>query len=253
MNATRKARSAERPPSPKAPTGSRFRRRRTRVATGAAVVSLALASALGPAAADEILPDEAGANSASARSQTSDVGPRRNPVVLEDMAKDVQGPSQAEKELLYLTLAQQRADESKLVEAVAAHEAQRAAAEAAAAEAAAVEAAAAEEAAQAEAAEEPEAQEAQEAPSSGGSAPSVASGSVWDSLAQCESGGNWAINSGNGYSGGLQFSLSTWGASGGSGLPHENSREAQIAVAQRVQASQGWGAWPSCSRQLGLR
>ena len=76
---------------------------------------------------------------------------------------------------------------------------------------------------------------------------------VWDRLAQCESGGNWAINTGNGYYGGLQFSLQTWQGYGGSGMPHENSREAQIAVAQRVLASQGWGAWPSCSSQLGLR
>ena len=77
-------------------------------------------------------------------------------------------------------------------------------------------------------------------------------GTVWDSLAQCESGGNWAINTGNGYYGGLQFSLSTWQAYGGSGMPHQNSREAQIAVAERIQAGQGWGAWPSCASQLGL-
>ncbi len=85
------------------------------------------------------------------------------------------------------------------------------------------------------------------------SAPAVPSGSVWDQLAQCESGGNWAINTGNGYYGGLQFSLSTWRAYGGTGMPHENSREQQIAVAERVQAAQGWGAWPSCTRKLGLR
>ena len=56
---------------------------------------------------------------------------------------------------------------------------------------------------------------------------------VWDALAQCESGGNWAINTGNGYYGGLQFNLGTWHAYGGSGYPHQNSREAQIAVAER--------------------
>lgn len=78
-------------------------------------------------------------------------------------------------------------------------------------------------------------------------------GSVWDTLAQCESGGNWAINTGNGYYGGLQFSLSTWRAFGGSGYPHQQSREAQIAVAQRIQAGQGWGAWPSCTSKMGLR
>jgi len=78
-------------------------------------------------------------------------------------------------------------------------------------------------------------------------------GSVWDRLAQCESGGNWATNTGNGYSGGLQFSPGTWQANGGSGSASDASRAEQIRVAQRVLASQGWGAWPSCSAQLGLR
>jgi resuscitation-promoting factor RpfB len=80
-----------------------------------------------------------------------------------------------------------------------------------------------------------------------------ASGSVWDRLAQCESGGNWSINTGNGYYGGLQFSLSTWRAYGGSGYPHQNSRAQQIAIAQKLQAAAGWGQWPACSRKLGLR
>ena len=82
---------------------------------------------------------------------------------------------------------------------------------------------------------------------------STPSGSVWDKLAQCESGGNWSINTGNGYYGGLQFSLSTWRAYGGSGMPHQASREEQIAIAKKVQAGQGWGAWPACSAKLGLR
>ncbi|HSE10783.1 MAG TPA: ubiquitin-like domain-containing protein [Nocardioidaceae bacterium] len=77
--------------------------------------------------------------------------------------------------------------------------------------------------------------------------------SVWDRLAECESGGNWAINTGNGYYGGLQFNIDTWRAYGGTGYPHENSREAQIAVAERVRdANGGYGAWPHCSQQLGL-
>jgi len=76
--------------------------------------------------------------------------------------------------------------------------------------------------------------------------------STWDALAQCESGGNWSINTGNGFSGGLQFTSSTWSAYGGTGSPENASREQQIAVAERVQASQGWGAWPSCASQLGL-
>jgi resuscitation-promoting factor RpfB len=82
--------------------------------------------------------------------------------------------------------------------------------------------------------------------------PTVASGGVWDKLAQCEAGGNWAANTGNGYYGGLQFLPKTWTAFGGSGMPHTASREEQIAVAERVQSSQGWGAWGGCSRKLGL-
>lgn len=84
-------------------------------------------------------------------------------------------------------------------------------------------------------------------------APAVASGSVWDQLAQCESGGNWAINTGNGFYGGLQFTLSSWQAVGGSGYPHLASREEQIARAEQLLAIQGWGAWPACTAKLGLR
>jgi LysM repeat protein len=78
-------------------------------------------------------------------------------------------------------------------------------------------------------------------------------GSAWDRLAQCESGGNWAINTGNGFSGGLQFTSGTWRAFGGTGVAHHASREEQIVVAERVLAKQGWRAWPACSRKLGLR
>lgn len=80
----------------------------------------------------------------------------------------------------------------------------------------------------------------------------AADGSTWDQIAQCESGGNWAINTGNGYSGGLQFSPSTWAAYGGTGNAANASKAEQIAVAERIQAGQGWGAWPSCAAQLGL-
>jgi LysM repeat protein len=85
------------------------------------------------------------------------------------------------------------------------------------------------------------------------SAAAPAGGSVWDRLAQCESGGNWGINTGNGYSGGLQFAPGTWRANGGSGSAANASRAEQIRVAERVRASQGWGAWPACSSKLGLR
>lgn len=87
-------------------------------------------------------------------------------------------------------------------------------------------------------------------------APTVPNDSVWDALAQCESGGNWAINTGNGYHGGLQFSSSSWLAYGGGEFaPTADlaTRKQQIAVAERTQAGQGWGAWPACSAQLGLR
>lgn len=75
----------------------------------------------------------------------------------------------------------------------------------------------------------------------------------WDTVASCESGGNWAINTGNGYQGGLQFAPSTWsGHGGGEFAPsaHLASKEEQIAVAERVLASQGKGAWPVCGRGL---
>ncbi|OLL70511.1 hypothetical protein Ae168Ps1_6258c [Pseudonocardia sp. Ae168_Ps1] len=76
---------------------------------------------------------------------------------------------------------------------------------------------------------------------------------TWDRLAQCESGGNWAINTGNGYSGGLQFDQATWEAYGGTGSAHEASREEQIAVAEKVRAARdGYSAWPACSKKLGL-
>jgi len=84
-------------------------------------------------------------------------------------------------------------------------------------------------------------------------ADSSVNGGVWDRLAQCESSGNWAINSGNGYYGGLQFSLSSWRAVGGSGYPHQASKSEQIARAEMLKARQGWGAWPACSAKLGLR
>lgn len=76
----------------------------------------------------------------------------------------------------------------------------------------------------------------------------------WDALAQCESGGRWNINTGNGYSGGLQFTQSTWAAHGGTQYASSAAgatREQQIAVAQRVLASQGAGAWPACTRSTG--
>ena len=71
----------------------------------------------------------------------------------------------------------------------------------------------------------------------------------WDAIAQCESGGNWGISTGNGFSGGLQFTPSTWRANGGSGSPNGASREEQIRVAENVLHSQGIGAWPVCGRR----
>ncbi|PSL04651.1 uncharacterized protein YabE (DUF348 family) [Haloactinopolyspora alba] len=78
-------------------------------------------------------------------------------------------------------------------------------------------------------------------------------GGVWDSLAECESGGDWSINTGNGYYGGLQFNLETWQAYGGSGYPHENSKAEQIRIAEKVRDDRGgYGAWPACAAELGL-
>ena len=80
--------------------------------------------------------------------------------------------------------------------------------------------------------------------------------SVWDKVAQCESGGNWSINTGNGYYGGLQFSKSTWLAFGGgqyASTANLATRDQQISIAKKVQASQGWGAWPACTKKLGIR
>jgi Transglycosylase-like domain len=76
---------------------------------------------------------------------------------------------------------------------------------------------------------------------------------TWDRLAECESGGNWQINTGNGYYGGLQFSASSWRAVGGTGLPHEHSRDVQIEMGIRLYERQGWGAWPACTAELGYR
>ncbi|MBQ0925758.1 transglycosylase family protein [Saccharopolyspora endophytica] len=87
-------------------------------------------------------------------------------------------------------------------------------------------------------------------------APNDDRAAVWDRLARCESGGNWAANTGNGYYGGLQFNRSTWAAYGGeryNRYPHRASREQQIEIAQKVRdARGGYGAWPACSRKLGL-
>ncbi|MER5866174.1 transglycosylase family protein [Kitasatospora sp. NPDC002040] len=84
---------------------------------------------------------------------------------------------------------------------------------------------------------------------------SAASSSTWDSVAQCESTGNWNINSGNGFSGGLQFTPSTWAAYGGTqyaASADQASKGQQIAVAEKVLAGQGPGAWPVCSVKAGL-
>lgn len=76
---------------------------------------------------------------------------------------------------------------------------------------------------------------------------------VWDNLAKCESGGNWHINTGNSFYGGIQFTQESWNAVGGSGLPSEAPREEQIMRGKILQANGGWGNWPACSAQLGLR
>jgi hypothetical protein len=88
-----------------------------------------------------------------------------------------------------------------------------------------------------------------------GAASAEAATSVWDRVAKCESGGNWKINTGNGYYGGVQFAASTWKAYGGrtyANRAHQATKAEQIAIARRVLAGQGPGAWPTCGRRAGL-
>lgn len=95
-----------------------------------------------------------------------------------------------------------------------------------------------------------QAQQTAQSSQSSSSSSQSSSGLNWDALAECESGGNWSINTGNGYYGGLQFSLSTWQANGGSGLPSDASRETQIAIAEKLYAVSGSSPWPTCGGLL---
>jgi uncharacterized protein YabE (DUF348 family) len=86
--------------------------------------------------------------------------------------------------------------------------------------------------------------------------PDVGNGSIWDAISRCEAGGNWAINTGNGYYGGVQFDQNTWERNGGLRFaPRADlaSREEQIAIAEVTRQRQGWGAWPVCSGRAGAR
>jgi Spy/CpxP family protein refolding chaperone len=82
-------------------------------------------------------------------------------------------------------------------------------------------------------------------------APSASAEPNWDAMAQCESGGNWSANTGNGFYGGLQFTPATWAANGGMGSPAEAGRDEQIRVARNVLRTQGLGAWPVCGGPVG--
>ncbi|MEV1006709.1 transglycosylase family protein [Streptomyces sp. NPDC049881] len=89
----------------------------------------------------------------------------------------------------------------------------------------------------------------------GATGASAASVDTWDAVAQCESGGDWSINTGNGYYGGLQFSASSWAAAGGTqyaASADQATKEQQIAAAENLLAMQGPGAWPVCGAQAGL-
>ena len=86
--------------------------------------------------------------------------------------------------------------------------------------------------------------------------PPVSQGATWDALSSCEAGGNWAINTGNGFYGGVQFDQNTWERNGGLRYAQRAdlaTREEQIAIAEVTRARQGWGAWPVCSGRLGVR
>jgi Transglycosylase-like domain len=82
--------------------------------------------------------------------------------------------------------------------------------------------------------------------------PSASAEPNWDAMAQCESGGNWSANTGNGFYGGLQFTPATWAANGGVGSPAAASRAEQIRVARNVLRTQGLGAWPVCGGPMGV-
>ncbi|UED85940.1 transglycosylase family protein [Streptomyces profundus] len=89
----------------------------------------------------------------------------------------------------------------------------------------------------------------------GATGASAASVDTWDAVAQCESGGDWSINTGNGYYGGLQFSQSSWEAAGGTqyaARADQATKEQQISAAEQLLAMQGPGAWPTCGAQAGL-
>jgi hypothetical protein len=234
----------DRPPS----TAGTFLERATRRPARVGVI-VATAFALGgpmvaaqPVAAPRPAPVEAGAVAAAVAARPV-ARPGEGPLsaigqVVRLAATD--STSRAEASATYLSASilaarDRAADEARLA---AEEEAARRAAEEAAIRQAAADAARAR--AEAEAAARPP-------------APAVSNGSAWDALAACESGGNWSINTGNGYYGGLQFSLASWRGVGGSGYPHEASRETQIAMGERLRASGGWGHWPACSRKLGLR
>ncbi len=245
MDASQKERSTERPPSPQAPRGAR-RARRGRVAAGATIVALGLATAFGPAAADVMKTDTSTRSDATIAAQADAAAGGEAEVELSDEPvvddrglrtlpyedRIVYEANQAVQSYFHAAVVMARVEDQRKFDAYVQGVYAQREAEARAAEARRAE--------QERAASPPEA-----APSGGGGR--------WDALARCESGGNWAANTGNGYYGGLQFSPSTWRAYGGSGLPHQASRGAQIAVAERVLAGQGWGAWPSCSRRAGLR
>ncbi len=81
-------------------------------------------------------------------------------------------------------------------------------------------------------------------------ASSIPNEANWDRVAACESGGNWAINTGNGYYGGLQFNLGTWRAYGGTGYPNQNSKAQQIRIAENVRTQSGLGHWPVCGSRF---
>ena len=87
---------------------------------------------------------------------------------------------------------------------------------------------------------------------SAGTTSSEAGDDVWAKLAQCESGGNPAANTGNGFYGMYQFTLETWQSLGGTGYPHEADAATQTAMAKKLQAQAGWGQWPGCADKLGL-
>lgn len=269
-----RSRASERTPSTDAPKARLMWRGAGAFLLATVLVATAVAATTNGSTEANAAPAAGLARSAASTQQLSNMADSAFDKAIDERDQRIQREKRLDNEARWYAAAEVEAQRQKDVfiwnAAVAKNEQERADREAAARRAAEQKAAeqraieqkvaderAAEQRAANQRAAEQKAAEQKAAPQKAAPAPAAASSGggsgSWSALAQCESGGNWAANTGNGYYGGLQFSLSTWRAHGGVGMPHQQSAGTQIAVAQRVKNSQGWGAWPACSRKVGLR